>query len=293
MRVSSAFRYDQLSSYIGSTQRRVQETQDRVTTGKRITTPSDDAAGTRQLLGLSSLRAGIASYTKNLDVAKGALSSTESAYSDIGDLVQQAQTLTIQATTSNVDQGTRNGIAAQIATLQSRLVSIGNSQGPDGRYLFGGQVTDAKPFSVAPDGSLVYGGNSTVPTVETGPGESAKIGETGATISDLYAKLTTLQDSLKTGDLTALSVNRLDELKTASDGMIAARADVGRRMNGIEATRSDHERRDSDFEARATDIGDVDYATAVIDYTAAQTAYQAALQVASKGFSTGLMDFIR
>ena len=30
-----------------------------------------------------------------------------------------------------------------------------------------------------------------------------------------------------------------------------------------------------------------------IDYTAAQSAYEAALQVASKGFSTGLMDYIR
>lgn len=293
MRVSSAFRYDQLSSYIGTTQRRVQETQDRVTTGKRINAPSDDPSGTRQLIGLSSLRAGIASYTKNLDVAKGALSSSESAYSDIGDLIQQAQTLTIQATTSTVDQGTRNNIADQIASIQSRLVTIGNSQGPDGRYIFGGQVTDAKPFSVAPDGSLVYGGNTTVPTVETGPGESAKVGETGTNISDLYAKLTSLQSSLKSGDLTALSVSRLDELKTSGDTMLAARGDVGRRLNDIESTRSDQERRDSDFQARATDIGDVDYATAVIDYTAAQTAYQAALQVASKGFSTGLMDFIR
>ncbi len=293
MRVSSAFRYDQLSSYIGTTQRRVQETQDRVTTGKRINAPSDDASGTRQLLGLSSLRAGIATYTKNLDVAKGALSTTESAYSDIGDLVQQAQTLTIQATTSTVDQGTRNSIAAQIATIQSRLVTIGNSQAPDGRYVFGGQVTDAKPFSVAPDGSLVYGGNSTVPTVETGPNESAKVGETGATISDLYDKLTSLQSSLKSGDLTALSINRMDELKTAGDTMIAARGDVGRRLNSLESTRTSNDRRDADFQARATDIGDIDYATAVIDYTAAQTAYQAALQVASKGFSMGLMDFIR
>lgn len=293
MRVSTALRYDQFSSQIGATQRRVQETQDRVTSGKRINEPSDDASGTRQLLGLSSLRAGIAGYTKNLDVAKYTLATSESAYSDMGDLVQQAQTLTIQAATSAIDPDARNNIADQIATLKSRLVTLGNSQGPDGRYLFGGQVTDAKPFNVESDGTLTYNGNMTVPTMETGPGETAKVGETGGLVSDLFTKLTSLESSLKSGDITALSGDRLAEIKSSGDAITLARGDVGRRLDSLEVTRSDNDRRDTDFKQRASDIGEVDYATAIVDYTSAQAAYQAALQVASKGFSMGLMDFIR
>jgi flagellar hook-associated protein 3 FlgL len=293
MRVSSAFRYDQLSSQIGAAQLRVQQTQDRVSTGKRINKASDDASGTRQLLGLSSLRNGIAGYTKNLDVANGALSATEAAYSDIGDLVQQAQTLAVQGATATMDQTARDGIAAQIGTLQSRLVALGNSQGPDGRYLFGGQVTDAEPFSIASNGSIAYAGNGTVPSVETGPGERTKVGETGTSISDLFAKLTSLKNDLESGNITALSNARLTELKAAGDSLTSARADVGRRMNALDTSRASLERRDADFATRASDIGEVDYASAIVDYTAAQSAYQAALQVASKGFSMSLMDFIR
>jgi flagellin-like hook-associated protein FlgL len=40
-------------------------------------------------------------------------------------------------------------------------------------------------------------------------------------------------------------------------------------------------------------VGEIDYAEAIVEFTAAQSAYQAALQVASKGFSMSLMDFIQ
>ncbi len=293
MHISTAFRYDGFAAAIRSTDARVQAAQERVNSGKRIEKPSDDATGTRQLLGISQIRNGIAGYTKNLDVAKGALASSEATYGDLGDLVQSAQTLAIQGATSAMDPKTRESIADQIASIQDRLVSLGNSQAPDGRYLFGGQMTDAKPFSVAADGTLAYAGNSTVPTVETGPGESEKVGETGENISSLYASLTKLQANLRSGDTRTISNDRLAELKTSSDAMIAARGDVGRRMNAIEATRTAHARRDTELSGRASEIGDVDYATAFVEYTAAQSAYQAAMTVAIKGFSTGLMDFLK
>ncbi|RYG21870.1 flagellar hook-associated protein 3 [bacterium] len=292
MRVSNAYRYDQLSSQIGAAELRVQQAQDRATTGKRINKASDDPTGTRQLLGIGSLKAGIAGYTKNLDTAKGALGASEAAYGDIGDLIQQAQALAVQGATTTIDQTTRNSIAEQVQTLRDRLVALGNSQGPDGRFLFGGQVTDAKPFSTAADGSLVYAGNTTVPSVQTGPGETTKVGETGTAIGDLFDKLTSLKNDLASGNVAAVS-GRLDEIKAAGETMVSARADVGRRLNSLETSRASMERRDLDLTERATEVGEIDYAAAIVEFTAAQSAYQAALQVASKGFSMGLMDFIR
>ena len=293
MRVSTAYRYDGLSAAIRSTDARVQTAQQRITDGRRITKPSDDAGGTRQLLGIGGLRSGIAAYTKNLDVAKGVLASSEAAYGDLGDLVQQAQSLAIQGATSAIDPAARDAVGDQIATLQGRLVSLGNAQAPDGRYLFGGQLTDAKPFSVDAAGGLAYAGNAVVPTAETGPGETAKVGETGGAISKLYDDLTRLRANLASGDTTAISNDRLKELTASSDALIVARGDVGRRMNDVEASRATHARRETDLSQRASDVGEVDYASAVVEFTAAQSAYQAALQVATKGFSMGLMDFIR
>lgn len=293
MRVSTAFRYDGLASTIRSADNRVLDAQSRVLSGKRIEKPSDDAAGTRQLLTLGSLRTGIEGYKRNLDVAKGVLASSDATYGDLNDLAQSARTLAIQGATDTMDQAGRNTVADQVKTLQERLVSLGNSQGPDGRYLFGGQMTDAKPFSVASDGSLAYAGNAIVPTMETGPGESSKVGETGETISTLYASLQKLQASLRSGDVSTISNVRLNDLQNASDAIVTAQSDVGRRMIGIENIRTTMVRRDSEMQERASEIGDIDYATAIVDYTSAQAAYQAALQVASKGFTMGLMDFIR
>ena len=293
MRVSNAFRYDGYESAIQTADARVQQDQERVTSGKRIEKPSDDPSGTRQLLGIGSVRTGIAGYTKNLDTAKGVLASSESAYNDLGDVAQSARTLAIQGATSTMDGPERDNIADQIQSLQDRLVTLGNAQGPDGRYLFGGQVTDAKPFSVGADGTLAYTGNTVVPTVQTGPNESQKVGETGGTVSTLYASLQALQASLRSGDLSAISGTNLSALEASGDAVAAAQGDVGRRLDSIETTRTTLARQDTDLSARASDIGDVDYATAIVDYTAAQSAYQAALTVASKGFSMGLMDFIK
>ena len=293
MRVGTAFRYDGFSSAIRATDARVQETQRRVTSGERIAKPSDDPTGTRGLLGIGGLRSGIAAYTRNLDVAKNALTGAEAAYGDLGDLAQSARTLAIQGATTAMDASGLEAIADQISTIQERLVSLGNSQGPDGRYLFGGRRTDAKPFSVGPDGALGYSGDTVPPTMETGPGETARVGETGGDVDTLYARLDRLKESLRSGDVSTISNVRLGEIDDSADTLSAARADVGRRMNGIEATRATHERREAELSERADDLGGVDYATAIVDYTAAQTAYQAALQVATKGFSTGLMDFIR
>lgn len=293
MRVGDAFRYDGLSSAIRSATDRVQSTQARVTSGKRIEKPSDDASGTRQLLGIAQIRSGIAGYTKNLDTAKGVLASSESAYSDLGDLAQSATTLAIQGATATVDQAQRDTIADQIQTLQDRLVALGNSQAPDGRYLFGGQATDAKPFSVNSDGTLAYAGNATVPTTPTGPGQSVRTGETGDAVSTLYANLSKLQANLRSGSVATISNTDLDALKGSSDALASAQGDVGRRLNVIAAARTTLSNQDTELSGRASEIGDVDYATAIVDYTAAQSAYQAALTVASKGFSMGLMDFIK
>ena len=293
MRVGDAFRYDGLSAAIRSATDRVQAAQERALTGRRIQTPSDDASGTRQLIGIGGLRSGIAGYTRNLDVAKSVLASSEAAYSDLGDLAQSARTLAIQGATSAMDPAARESIADGIGSLKERLVALGNSQAPDGRYLFGGQVTDQKPFSVDAQGTIAYGGNLVVPTAESGPGETVKVGETGGAISTLYARLTKLQEGLRSGDTSSISHDRIAEIGDSFDALASAQADVGRRMNAVDAAKATHERRDTELSTRASEVGEVDYATAIVDYTAAQSAYQAALQVASKGFSTGLMDFIR
>ncbi len=293
MRVGTAFRYDQLAASISSSEAKMLAAQNRAITGKRINAPSDDASGTRQLLGIGEIRKGIAAYTKNLDVAKGSLTVTDATYGDMGELMQQAQSIAVEGANTTLNENQRANLVAQIGDIQMRLVSLGNSQGPDGRYLFSGQATDTKPFSVDTSGALSYAGNAVRPALETGPGETAKVGETGGVVSDAYASLAKLKDSLNAGDVSAISNGRLDELKTSADALVSARADVGRQENALDATRAVHGRRDAELEQRASDIGEVDYASALVDYTAAQSAYDAAIKVASKGFTTGLMDYIR
>lgn len=294
MRVSTAYGYDQISARIAATSSRMTEAQNRVTSGKRIEKPSDDATGTLSLLKVTSLRAGLARYGQNLTTANSTLTAADSAYSDIGDLVQEARTIAISGATATQDASTRQSMVSQVEALQKQLVTLGNSQGPDGRYLMGGRMTDAAPFTVAADGTLSFAGDAIAPTAEIGPNQSIAVGEaSGDMITGLYNTLASLKQSLQAGDTTSISNVELKSLETYNDQVVSARGDVGVRMDQIQTAQDHQSRRDDELAARQSDIGEVDYADAIVKYSAAQNAYQAALTVASKGFSMGLMDFIQ
>jgi flagellar hook-associated protein 3 FlgL len=292
MRISTAYKYDSLQFDIQNAAERLATITQQVATGKRINQPSDDPVGVGQSLNMRSLQAGMTQYQSNLNSAKGTLGYVDNTASDITDLLNQANQLAVSGASSTTDQNGRNAMASQIATLQSRLIDLGNTKGPDGSYLFAGQKTSTKPYTL--NGStLVFNGDTNPIHVETGPGETIQSNASGEPmISTMYNQLETLKNDLSGGQVGAVSGIDLANIQGSLNTVLSLRGDVGARMQTIQDMTSQWQRRSDELTKNISDVEDIDMSEAMVKYQQANQAYTAALTVAGQGLRLSLLDFI-
>lgn len=140
---------------IDTLQKRQQElaqSQERLTSGKRVMKASDDpAAAARAERALSGeLRA--QTSQRAVDASKSAMTLTETALGDADELLQQAREALVAAGNASYSDQERQGLALQLKGIRSQLLAVANRGDGAGNYLFAGQGTTVAPFLDAPGG---------------------------------------------------------------------------------------------------------------------------------------------
>jgi flagellin-like hook-associated protein FlgL len=188
--------------------------------------------------------------------------------------------------------------------LQQQLIQYANSIGPSGQYIFGGQSNDQKPFSISttagatsvalPSGTyLNFDGDNLDVTIETGPSDVMAVNSKGWDVfSKAYQALDQLKIDLQGGNIGSLSGVDIQQVQDSMNLVNTERGYIGTKLQSITALTEHYTRRIDDLKENVSDIEDVDLSDAIQKYTLAQTAYQAALSVASQGYKLSLMDFI-
>lgn len=292
MRVSTPYQYGTYSSDVARAQERYIGLQRQVATGKRLNSLSDDPLGLASVLSLKHLREGLGQYQKNLTAAKGQLGLAEASLGEAHTLVRRSYELAVSGANGATDPKARLAMVSELNEIQKRLVDLGNTQGSNGQYLFGGQMTDQKPFTIDTTG-LVFNGDDFDRVVETAPGEVLVASVPARqVITDAYAAIESLKTHLQ-GDHNAISGVDLPALQSSLDAFNGLRGVVGARLGSVEQWMNDHARRGDELTSSISDIEEVDITEAIVQYQMAETAYSAALQVASQGFRLSLMDFIQ
>src|SRR3989442_12061016 len=93
MRISDNMRYESLLNDLGRAQQRLLKAQQQVSSGKKITTPSDDPVAAKDILRLHSENSEGDQYLRNLTFAKSKLQVTDGVLDSVGTLVERARTL--------------------------------------------------------------------------------------------------------------------------------------------------------------------------------------------------------
>jgi flagellin-like hook-associated protein FlgL len=159
-RVSDLLRTSTAASQIARTQRRLLQTQNELSTGRRLNSASDDpgdAAIAQQLQKTLEQRR---AFLTNLNRAKNHLGAVDSTLGDLSDLLQQAQQIASANVGSDVTADQRAGAAAIIASMYGEALSLANRQF-EGIYLFAGDRSNAPPF-VAEAGGVRFVGSEHV-----------------------------------------------------------------------------------------------------------------------------------
>jgi flagellar hook-associated protein 3 len=168
--------------------------QNQISSGVKISSPSDDPAGLKVVLSQQSLLQRYTTQLDSLDRAKTVLTDAQTQIQDAQQIFVTAKNLALQARQST-DESERSVIVRQLDGLLTQLQSIANSQS-GGEYLFSGTLTGTMPFPTneaaagyqgsSQAGEINLPGVGTISTFYSGqdvfqPGTSGNIVVTGKT----------------------------------------------------------------------------------------------------------------
>lgn len=281
---------------------RLSDLQQRLSSGKQITRPSDDPYGTSRALALRGELAGLAQHQRNVGDGTGWLNTCDTALGEISDALARVRELVVQAGNDAAGPQARQAIADEIDQLIDAVKQEANVQ-YGGRYVFSGTATDTAPWPLG--GTDAYQGDRGTITREIGPQVEIAInvdlrrllGDGQAARDDgLLNVLRDVADHLRGGtaaDADALRGADLRRLDANLDTLNGIRADVGARTNRLATAAS----RLGALEVNATrllsETEDADMAQTITDYSTQQAAYTASLRAGANIVQSSLLDFLR
>src|SRR5690606_17716879 len=182
MRVTSDTLRSAFLSALEQAQRRIVETQNQVTTGKRINTPSDDPVAAARIAALDSSLTRLDQFRANTQLARNQLGLEEEALASVIDNLQRVRELAVQANNAPLSDGDRAALAAELRTVRDSLLSIANATDASGNFIFAGFSEKTQPFTVAANGAVVYNGDQGQRSVQVSDGRFVATGDSGAEV---------------------------------------------------------------------------------------------------------------
>jgi flagellar hook-associated protein 3 FlgL len=282
--------YDSLVG-LQSSASRLAALQAKMSSGQQITKPSDDPSGTVRALQLRADLKRNTQYTANASDAIGWLSTSDTTYTQIGKLAQNARTLVVQGLNTGASGTTpAAAIADQIDAIRTSMINLANTT-YNGRPVFGGTT----PGAIAYDAAGNYVGDSGTVSRTVGPQSTVQINQSGAQVfgssgNDVFTLLANISNTLRTNP-TALGSD-LTSLDAAIANVSAAQATEGATFERVQTAQAAQTSTALTVITQLSGIQDIDLANMAVQVSTANTNYQAALQTTASIRQQSLLDFL-
>jgi flagellar hook-associated protein 3 FlgL len=268
---------------------RVQELQQQLSSGKRVSAPSDDPAATAAAMTFRSQRIADEQYLRNADAASARLNVTDNALTQLSDRLRAARDLMLQSRNGGIGGESLVALSQQILAVRQDVLDLYNTRYLD-RPVFGGTVAG----SAAIDSSGAYIGDDGVVAVRISGDATVRTDVEGTavaadTVPDLLAQIAADvadndDDGIQSG---------LDSLSAALSKVQQALGDVGARSSRVDSMRNLVDSSRLDLTSKISENEDVDLPETIMNLQAQQVAYQSALGAAAKIMQTSLADFLK
>ena len=183
MRVSLLQGFNQSLENMLRIQEQTFRTQNQLSTGRRILTPSDDPVASAQLVRLNQEQAQTEQFISNINIAENRLTAEEIRLSSVNDILLRTRELIVQAGNLAVNnQSERRAIASELSIRLDELVDLANARDSNGEYIFAGFQGNVEPFTQNPDGSYSYQGDDGQRRISISGGSSIPINDSGRRI---------------------------------------------------------------------------------------------------------------
>lgn len=165
-----------------SLQSQVAQTQQQISSGKRIQTPADDPIASPQIQAVREQLSLLAQFEVNAAAAEKKLRLEESSLQGIKNAVQRVRELAVQGGNGGLGFPERQGIAIEIQQRLQELVSGVNAKDAAGQYLYSGFQSEVKPFVAQTGGGFLYQGDQGQLSVQLAPNLTVAVSDPGSKI---------------------------------------------------------------------------------------------------------------
>ena len=276
---------------IQNVQAQLTATQERLSSGKQITKPSDDPFGTSRALLFTNEISANTQYQSNVQDASSWLSTSDTAMSSMSGDAGRARDLLLQGANGSLDQNDKDAIADELDQLADSIKTAGNTQYA-GNYVFAGTKTQTPPFTVG--GVDTYGGDTNAINRAIGDGVTMQVNATGdQVVSPILTAIRQAATDLRAGGTPAnLGTTDLNALDAATAQLSSAQATVGARENRLTSATSRLQQIQVAQSQQLSDTADADVAQTMIDFSTQSAVYQAALKAGANLIQPSLMNFL-
>lgn len=181
MRISSNTIFDSNVASMTQAQARLLQTQQQITTGRKILTAADDPVAAARALDLSQSDAINTQFATNRDSARHNLSITETTLQGVTTLLQDVKSAAVTAGNGSLTVTDRASIATELSGRLQELLSLANTTDGIGNYLFAGFQSRTQPFVDTP-GGMGYFGDDGQRMVQVNSSRQMPSGNTGAEV---------------------------------------------------------------------------------------------------------------
>ena len=295
MRITMSMMAASTLANIQRNQQRTEQLQNQITSGSRLTKPSDDPIGVAHALSFQESIDHTDQYLTNIEQAGAWLETTDAALGTVTGLLQRARELAVQAASDTFSSQDRASIQAEVAQLQQHALDLAHSK-HGAYYVFAGTKSDQPGYLQAASSTTTptaYQGNAGQIQREISPGVALTVNaDAQATFNPVFDALTQLNAGLTANSSSQISAS-IDALDTAVEAVSTSRAQVGARVNRLDALKTQLTDVKVNLTGLLSNVKDVDMAEAITNFSVAQTTYQASLKASAQAMQPTLLDYLR
>jgi len=223
---------------LNRTQLDQQEAMTELTTGRRVSQPSDDPAAAALLVDNHDQVTLTSRFLQNISTVLGQMQVADSTLASMETALQRAISLGVEGANGTLSDTDRAAVASELQSLKSQLIYLGNTT-YRGLYLFAGTETANPPFAVdgtQPSG-VRYDGNLGVNSMQIGDGYSIATNKPGSQLlmaagADVFQGLSDLIQALQSNSGYDAAIG---EVTSSLNNVTTQRVFYGSVMNQAQA----------------------------------------------------------
>lgn len=308
----------------------MQNLNNQLSSGKEIRRPSDNPYKVARSMQLNTDINANKQYNENIKDTTNWLDTTDESLSQVTNVIQRVRELMVSSGNAAYGSAERGAISNEINERISELTQILNSNF-DGKYIFGGTKSSSKPLDVsknvltgANDIKFIDKSGAELALDSTDTNVKLQLGMIGTKLKTEISHGVEMEysvnalDILKFKNVDGNEVNvinlfkdinknlkstdtvendkiinkNLSDIDSVVSNLLKIRAEVGAKQNRMESAETKNEDENYNMTDILSKTEDIDFTNKTIEFSMAQTVYQASLQVSSKVLPKTLLDYL-